>query len=82
MSTNPINERQEVHAQEGEYFVDQAAKPIPPRNTWEELNFQQLLELQLQLEDKAWSFAKNPIISKTLNRALEELRALIASRSL
>jgi len=70
---------QDVKALEGEYFVDVAEKPIPPKDTWKELNFQQLLELQLQLEDKAWAFQKNPIISKTLNSALEELRALIAT---
>ena len=80
MATNPAQEREAVNSQAGEYFVDQAEKPIPPRNTWDELNFNQLLELKLQLEDKAWAFAKNPIISKTLNQGLQELEALIASR--
>ena len=70
---------QDVKALEGEYFVDVAEKPIPAKDTWSELNFQQLLELQLQLEDKAWAFQKNPTISKTLNEALTELRALIAT---
>lgn len=74
------NEDDVVKSQEGEFFVDEAQKPIPPRDTWDELNFQQLLELQLQLEDKAWAFAKNPPIAKTLDRALQELRGLIASR--
>lgn len=80
MNTNPSQEREDVHAKEGEFFVDQAEKPIPPRNTWHELDFQQLLELKLQLEDKAWAFAKNPVISKTVNQGLRELEALIASR--
>ena len=70
---------QDVKVLEGEYFVDVAENPIPSKNTWSELSFQQLLELQLQLEDKAWAFAKNPTISKTLNEALGELRALIAT---
>lgn len=80
MNTSPPEERAEAHAQEGEFFTDEAQKPIPSRDTWGELSFQQLTDLQIQLEDKAWTFSKNPVISKTLGQALEELRALIASR--
>ena len=74
-----MSNEQDIHALEGEYFVDQAEKPIPPKDTWSELNFNQLLEVQQQLEDKLWAFSKNPLISKTLNEALTELRALIAT---
>lgn len=65
----------------GEYFVDVTEKAIPSRDTWGELNFNQLLELRMLLEDKLWVFSKNPVISKTLNEALLELRALIESHS-
>lgn len=77
----PVPEGKDAHELEGEYFVDEAAKPIPTKDTWDELNFNQLLDVQMQLEDKLWAFAKNPLISQTLNVALAELRALIASRS-
>ena len=66
---------------EGERFVDEAEKPIPPQNTWEELTTNQLIDVQLQLEDKLWSFSKNQVIAKTLQDGLTKLRALIASRS-
>lgn len=66
---------------EGEYFVDVAEKQIPNKDTWDELNFNQLLELQLQLENKLWAFSKSPAISQALNEALGDLRALIASRA-
>jgi hypothetical protein len=67
--------------QEGEFFVDEAAKPIPNKSQWEELTTNQLIDVQLQLEDKLWSFARNPVIAKTIQEGLTELRALIASRS-
>ena len=64
-----------------ERFVDEAEKPIPPRNTWDELTTNQLIDLQIQLEDKAWAFAKNPAMFNVLNQAVISLRALIASRA-
>ena len=78
---HPVHDGQDAKALEGEYFVDVAEKPIPPKDTWEELNFNQLLEVQLQLENKLLSFAKNPVISKSLLEALDQLQALIALRS-
>ena len=66
---------------EGEYFVDEAEKPIPAKNTWEELTTNQLIDIQLQLEDKLWTFAKNPVIVKTIEAGLTDLRVLIASRA-
>ena len=44
--------------QEGEFFVDEAVKPIPIRSQWDELTTSQLIDVQLQLEDKLWTFAK------------------------
>jgi len=72
---------QDIKDLEGEYFVDEPVKPIPPKDTWDELNFQQLLDVQLELENKLWLFSKNPVIARTLNEALTQLRALIAQRS-
>lgn len=67
--------------EEGERFVDEARKPIPPQHTWEELTTNQLIDVQLQLEEAEWAFAKNPIISRTVKEGLVKLRALIASRA-
>lgn len=75
-------EVKDIHELEGEFFVDEAVKPIPSKDTWDELNFNELLDVQIELENKLWTFAKNPVISKTLNEALTHLRALIATRSI
>lgn len=75
MSTGP-----DIKDLEGEYFVDVPTQPIPTRDMWGELNFQQLLEVRLQLENKAWAFSKNPVISRTLAAALAELNALIEAQ--
>lgn len=71
---------QEPEIQQGEFFVDEAQSPIPTRDTWGDMSFQQLLELKMQLEEKAWTFAKNPIISRTLTSALDDLQKMIDSR--
>lgn len=66
---------------EGEFFVDEAEKPIPPRHTWDELTTNQLIDLQLQLENNLWTFGKNKVIARTIESGLTELRALIAGRA-
>jgi hypothetical protein len=67
--------------EEGERFVDEAEKPIPPQNTWDELTTNQLIDVQHQLEEAEWAFARNPVISRTVKEGLVRIRALIASRS-
>jgi hypothetical protein len=64
-----------------ERFVDEAVKPIPPKDTWEELTVNELIDVKLLLEDKLWSFASNPVIAPVLKQGIKELTALIASRS-
>jgi hypothetical protein len=70
-----------IEEQEGEFFVDEAVKPIPSKSQWEDLSVSELIDVQLQLEDKLWTFAKNPAIAKPLQEGLNALRALIASRA-
>lgn len=62
-------------------FVDEAEKIIAPRNTWHELTVSQLIEVQVQLENNRYAFAKNPAIAKSLDSGIMELQSLIASRS-
>lgn len=66
---------------EGERFVDEAEHPLPPKNTWEELSTNELIDVKLQLETKLWTFSKNPVIASVLQQGIKEITALIASRS-
>jgi hypothetical protein len=64
-----------------ERFVDEAENPIPPKDTWEELTTNELIDVKLLLENKLWTFAKQPVIAPVLKQALKEITAMIASRS-
>lgn len=66
---------------DGERFVDEAEHPIPPKDTWDELPTGQLIDIKTQLEDKLWSFSKNPVIAPVLKQGIKEITALIASRT-
>jgi hypothetical protein len=66
---------------DGEQFVDEAEKPIPPRDTWDELTTNQLIDLKLLMEEKLWTFGKNPTITRVLRPAVAQLEQMIASRS-
>lgn len=66
---------------EGEFFVDQAEKPIPPKNTWDDMTVVQLIDTKSQLQDKLYSFYNNPTIARVLKQGIAQLDALIASRS-
>lgn len=58
-------------------WVDQAVKPIPTADTWENLSVNQLLETQSMLQDKAFAFKNNEAITRALKPALAQLEALI-----
>ena len=62
-----------------ERFVDQAEKPIPPQDTWDELTVNQLIDVKTQLENKLWHFQKVPQIALVLRRSLDHITKLIAS---
>jgi len=65
---------------EGEFFLDQAQKPIPPRDTWHQLTTNELIDVKSQLQEKAWAFAKNPAISKALVEGLQKLELMLQAR--
>lgn len=79
MTTGPV--RPIIEGVEGETFLDETPKPIPPRHTWGELTLNELYDVHAQLEQKSWEFAKNPVISKGLREGLTHLKALIASQA-
>jgi hypothetical protein len=66
---------------DGEQFVDEAEKPIPPRHTWDELTTSQLIDLKSLMEEKLWAFGNNPTITKVLRPAVAQLEQMVASRS-
>lgn len=70
-----------IDGQEGERFVDEAERPIAPKSTWNDLTTSELIDVKLLLEDKLWTFQKQPAIASVLKQSLKELTALIASRS-
>jgi hypothetical protein len=63
---------------DGERFVDQAEKPIPPMNTWGEMGPNQLIDIKNLLEDKLWHFRSNPAIANTLKRSINTITLMIA----
>lgn len=65
---------------DGEYFVDTPTDAILPRSTWNSLSLNQLLEVQGQLQTRAWDFRNNQPLLKQLQSALSELEAIIARR--
>jgi hypothetical protein len=66
---------------EGERFVDEDENPIPPKNTWDELSVNELIDVKTQLEDKLWTFGRQPMMGSVLAQALKEVNAMIASRT-
>ena len=69
-----------MQVEEGEFFVDEAKKPIPPRDTWENLSTNELIDVKVQLEDKLWTFAKNPVIVRSLKEGVSLCEKMIAQR--
>jgi hypothetical protein len=67
---------------DGEHFVDTPAKVIPPADTWDSLSTNQLIEIQVNLQTKAWEFRGNPAISTALNASLGRLQALVQRKLL
>lgn len=65
---------------DGEQFVDTPTKVIPPADTWETLSTNQLIEIQVELQSKAWDFRQHAAISRALNASLQKLQALIAQK--
>lgn len=66
---------------DGEYFVDKPIKEtIPEFSTWESMSANQLIDVQVQLQNKMWEMRSNATISKALQSKLTELQALLAKR--
>lgn len=62
-----------------ERFVDQAEKPIPSQDTWDQLTVGQLIDVKTQLEDKLWNFQRVPQIALVLRRSIDSITKLIDS---
>jgi len=77
MATNP---QEYFKRPDGEVFVDTPSKAIPPADTWHALSTNQLIEVQVNLQTKAWEFRDNPAISGALNASLQRLQALVAQK--
>ena len=66
---------------DGEYYADESQKPIPPRDTWDNLSINQLLDVQTQLHDKLLVYRTHPTIAPQLNTSLQYVQALISQRN-
>lgn len=65
---------------DGEVFADVPTKAIPPADTWESLSTNQLIEIQVGLQTRAWEFRSNPAISQALNASLMRLQGLVSRK--
>ena len=63
---------------ENERFVDETEKPIPPKNTWDELSLNEMIDVKNQLEEKLFAFGKNPTIAKALRQGVDHITMLIS----
>jgi hypothetical protein len=63
-----------------ERFVDQVEKPIPSQSTWADLSVNQLIDLKVQLQSKAWTFRTTPSILKVLNTSIDTLEKMISTK--
>jgi hypothetical protein len=61
-----------------ERFVDQAEKPIPSQDTWDQLTINQLIDVKAQLDDKLWHFQKVPQIAMVLKRSISQIEKMIS----
>lgn len=65
---------------DGEQFTDVPTKVIPPADTWVTLSTNQLIEIQVELQSKAWDFRNNPAISAALTTSIQRLQALVSQK--
>ncbi len=65
---------------DGEQFADVPTKVIPPADTWFTLSINQLIEIQVELQSKAFDFRNHPAISAALNASLQRLQALVSQK--
>jgi hypothetical protein len=77
MATNNYFDRPD-----GETFADVPTKPIPPADTWHTLSVNQLVEVQVLLQTRAWEFRNNPAIAKALNMSLQNIQAMVSQKLL
>jgi hypothetical protein len=75
MTTNAYYDRPD-----GETFVDKPTKPIPNSDTWETMSTNQLLEVRVALQTRAWQFRNNPAVIAPLNTAIARCEALISRK--
>lgn len=65
---------------DGEHFVDTQTKVIPPASSWPSLSANQLIEIQVNLQTRAWEFRNNPAIAVALNTSLQRLQTLVSQK--
>ena len=61
-------------------WVDETTKPIPTADTWDNLSINQLLEVQIQLQERQFQFRNNEAIKKALTPAIARLEHLISQK--
>lgn len=67
---------------DGEIFADVQAKPMPTADTWHTLSTNQLLEIQVILQQRAWEFRNHPAMATQLGAACARLQALMNAKNL
>lgn len=67
---------------DGERFVDAWAEKgtIPPFNTWDGLQLNQLIDIRNTLEDKAFAFRNNPAMVRPLQEKIQVISQMITQR--
>ncbi len=65
---------------DGEVFADVPTKAIPPADTWHTLSANQLVEIQVTLQTKAWELRSSPAIAQALSTSIQRLQALVSQK--
>ena len=65
---------------DGEYFVDQARKPLAGSDSWPNMTLPQLMELMVELQNRAYEFRNHATIHPVIQRSIAQLDAFIQIR--
>lgn len=65
---------------DGEYFVDVARKPLAGSDSWPNMTTPQLMELMVELQNRAYEFRNHTSIAPVIQKSMLQLDAYIQLR--
>ena len=63
-----------------ERFVDEAEKPMPPADTWDDLSTNDLIDVKLRLSNNLQFAKKHPQMMTVINQGIARITRIISQR--